>query len=260
MRTPWICATLMLLLGSCSGLEPAQPDGDGQVTLYRDQYGTPHVVADSNRGVYFGFGYAVASDRLFQMEMLKRTAEGRVAAVLGPDYLALDTHLRTGYDHRSVQRQLQHLPVAQSEVLQAYADGFNRRIEEVLANRGKLLPAEFSDYNFEPEPWDAYDVAMIFVGSIAHRYSDFNSERDNLHFLQQLEQRHGKDKAWRIFNASKWLLDADSPTTVPQMAKVPEVARMRAPPTSMNCRKPAPASALHWQRMAVSWGSPANRH
>ena len=48
-----------------------------QVSIYRDQYHTPHIVAQSNRGVFYGYGYAVASDRLFQMEMLKRPTEGR---------------------------------------------------------------------------------------------------------------------------------------------------------------------------------------
>ena len=52
-----------------------------------DAYGTPQVFADSNYGVFFGYGYAVASDRLFQMEMLKRTAQGRVAEVLGAEFL-----------------------------------------------------------------------------------------------------------------------------------------------------------------------------
>ena len=57
---------------------------------------------------------------------------------------------------------------------------------------------------------------MIFVGAIAHRYSDFNSELDNLKLLKQLTIKHGEEIAWNIFNASKWLTDPDSPTTVPR--------------------------------------------
>ena len=193
------------------------------VTIYRDEYGTPQVVADSNKGVYFGYGYAVATDRLFQMEMLKRTAEGRVAEALGQEFAELDVHLRTTYDHRSVALQLDDLPAEQLEILSGYAAGFNARIDEVLAQTGDLLPIEFSDNDFLPEHWSAYDVAMTFVGSLVHRYADFNSERDNLVLLQDLEARHGKAKAWRIFNASKWLVDDTSPTTVPREsgAKVP---------------------------------------
>jgi penicillin amidase len=213
-----------LLIGCNTGAQqtsPANLDPE-TVTIYRDQYGTPQVVADSNKGVYFGFGYAVATDRLFQMEMLKRTAEGRVAEVLGQEFAELDVHLRTTYDHRSVALQLENLPAEHQDILSGYAAGFNVRIDEVLAQTGDLLPVEFSDHDFLPEHWSAYDVAMAFVGSIAHRYADFNSERDNLVLLQDLEARHGKATAWRIFNASKWLVDDTSPTTVPRqtVAKV----------------------------------------
>ena len=216
-----ISALLVLLLAGCnSGTQQTAPGNieAEDVTIYRDQHGTPHVVADSNKGVYFGYGYAVATDRLFQMEMLKKTAEGRVAEVLGKEYLDLDIHLRTAYDHRSIRKQLSALPPTHLEILSGYAEGFNRRIDEVLAQTSTLLPIEFSDYGFAPEHWSAYDVAMIFAGSIAHRYSDYNSERDNLELLQHLEGIHGKDKAWRIFNASKWLSDDNSPTTVPRQS------------------------------------------
>ncbi|MBL4673985.1 MAG: indoleacetamide hydrolase [Arenicella sp.] len=185
-------------------------------TIYRDEYGTPHVVSDSNYGVYFGYGYAVATDRLFQMEMLRRTAEGRVAEVLGRKYLDLDKHLRTAYDHRAVSRQLNELDDQDRDVLQAYAAGFSKRVSEVLSAQATLLPKEFMDYGFLPQKWSSYDVAMIFVGSIIHRYSDFNSELDNLSLLTSLSKLHGVEKAQKIFDASKWLVDPSSPTTVPR--------------------------------------------
>jgi penicillin amidase len=186
------------------------------VTIYRDKYGTPQVVADSNYGVYFGYGYAVAADRMFQMEMLRRTAEGRVAEVLGSKYLDLDIHVRTAYDHRAVDRQLQQINAKDREILEAYAAGFSERVGEVLDQQATLLPKEFTDFGFLPEHWSSYDVAMIFIGSIIHRYSDFNSELDSLSLLSSLTELHGLDKAQKIFDASKWLLDPSSPTTVPR--------------------------------------------
>ena len=106
---------LAAALVGCVGGSPGDAAGE-QVTIYRDKYSTPHVVAQSNRGVFYGYGYAVASDRLFQMEMLKRTAEGRVAEALGSDYLDLDSFLRTSYDHRAVRRQLENLQAEQLEL------------------------------------------------------------------------------------------------------------------------------------------------
>jgi len=189
--------------------------GSDSVTIYRDAYGTPQVFADSNYGVYFGYGYAVGQDRLFQMEMLKRTAQGRVAEVLGVDFLSLDQKLRTEYNHPIVRAQVDQLTPRDFEILQGYADGMNAWIEEVTGAQGDFLPKPFYDYGFLPSRWNAYDVATIFVGSIAHRYADFNSERDNLEFLRAMEARHGKEGAWRLFNAVKWLTDDTSPTTIP---------------------------------------------
>ncbi len=45
----------------------------GEVTIKRDNYGVGHVYADTVYGLYYGYGYAVAQDRLFQMEMAKRS-------------------------------------------------------------------------------------------------------------------------------------------------------------------------------------------
>jgi penicillin amidase len=164
------------------------------VKIYRDTYGVPHVFADSNYGVYFGYGYAVAQDRLFQMEMLKRTAQGRVAEVLGVDYLELDKKLRTQYNHDLVTQQVESLSAKDLDILAGYAAGVNAYLEELAQGDAMAtdLPKPFYDLDFQPTRWTAFDVASIFVGSIAHRYADFNSERDNLAFLRAMEARHGK--------------------------------------------------------------------
>lgn len=192
---------------------------DQTVTIYRDQYGMPHVYAKSNFGVYFGYGYAVATDRLFQMEMLKRTARGRVAEVLGETYVTFDQKMRQEYDHRLIAQQLDQLTDKDLAILQGYAEGFNKRIDEVLQDQG-ALPQPFKKYDFLPSKWTAEDVAAIFIGAIAHRYADFNSERDNLRFLKAMEDRHGKDRAWQLFNSVKWLWDTNSPTTISGGAEV----------------------------------------
>lgn len=204
------CSSVALVLASQTTLSAST------VEILRDQYGTPHVYADSNYGVYYGYGYAVAEDRMYQMEMLRRTVEGKVAEVLGEKFLSLDSHIRTSYDHRAISQQLETLAPDDREVLRAYADGFNQRVKDVLKNPTQLMPKEFLDNDFMPQLWRDYDVAMLFAGSIAHRYSDFNSELDNLDLLRSLEGKQGKPKAWSIFNASKWLLDKNSPTTVPR--------------------------------------------
>ena len=208
------------------------------VTIYRDAYGTPQVFAESNYGVYFGFGYAVAQDRLFQMEMLKRTAQGRVAEVLGPDYVTLDKKLRTEYNHPIVRRQVEQLAQRDLDILQGYADGMNEWIERVSGRQMELLPKPFADFDFMPSEWTAYDVATMFVGSIAHRYADFNSERDNLEFLQAMELKHGKQSGWALFNTIKWLTDDDSPTTIPRSGAMTHQELIRPTYLTETCELP----------------------
>ena len=143
-----------------------------------------------------------------------------LAEVLGAEFLDLDIKLRTEYNHATVAEQVAALSQRDREVLTGYAAGFNARLEELAQQPGKPLPKPFYDYGFSPSPWTALDVAAIFVGSIAHRYADFNSERDNLAFLRAMEQRHGAAQGWALFNSVKWLLDNTSPTTVPRKAPV----------------------------------------
>ena len=64
------------------------PDGT-IVTINRDYFGVPHVVAESEVGVFFGQGFAAAQDRLYQMESSRRSAEGKLAEVNGNSSLNL---------------------------------------------------------------------------------------------------------------------------------------------------------------------------
>src|SRR3972149_7557736 len=60
-------------------------DVDGeQVRIYRDAFGVPHIFAETNRGLFETYGYRVAQDRLWQLELNRRAARGRLAEIFGP--------------------------------------------------------------------------------------------------------------------------------------------------------------------------------
>src|SRR5215216_2848448 len=63
-----------------------------RVTIRRDERGIPYVEAQNDEDLYFGQGYATATDRLWQMDLFRRTARGELAEVLGagPNNVALD--------------------------------------------------------------------------------------------------------------------------------------------------------------------------
>ncbi|WYX08148.1 penicillin acylase family protein [Achromobacter xylosoxidans] len=188
---------------------------DGKVTIRRDAHGMPHVYADTVYGIFYGYGYAVAQDRLFQMEMARRSTQGRVAEVLGASMVAFDKSIRGNFSPERIQRQLAALPAADRQVLDGYAAGMNAWLARIRAQPGQLMPKEFNDLGFAPADWTAYDVAMIFIGTMANRFSDANSEIDNLALLTALKDRHGEAEAMRIFNQLRWLTDSRAPTTVP---------------------------------------------
>ncbi|CAB3631344.1 penicillin G acylase [Achromobacter pestifer] len=225
---------LAAILAACAGVGPvhaqpssaaAAPQGDearalrpagGQVTIRRDDYGMPHVYANTVYGIFYGYGYAVAQDRLFQMEMARRSTQGRVAEVLGEKMVAFDKSIRGNFSPERIQRQLAALPASERQILDGYAAGMNAWIAQVRAKPGSLMPKEFNDLQFQPSDWTPYDVAMVFVGTMANRFSDANSEIDNLALLTALKDKHGDARAMQIFNQLRWMTDSRAPTTVPE--------------------------------------------
>ena len=164
MSRLFLLLILTLGLAACAtGPAPtAETEVEADVRIVRDSYGVPHIYADSVFALFYGYGYAVAQDRLFQMEMLKRTTTGRVAEVLGAEYVELDRQIRTGFDPASIERQLAKLERADADIFEGYAAGMNAWLDEVAADPEQHLPAEYVSFDFAPSRWTAYDVVMSF--------------------------------------------------------------------------------------------------
>src|SRR5260370_38750213 len=60
------------------------------VRIDRNEWGIPSIFADNDEDLFFGFGYAIAQDRLFQLDYLRRRGSGRLAEILGPEGTELD--------------------------------------------------------------------------------------------------------------------------------------------------------------------------
>ncbi|MEY5098048.1 MAG: hypothetical protein RJA36_767 [Pseudomonadota bacterium] len=209
-----LALSLLAPLTAVAKEPPAKSLRSGQVRILRDAHGMPHVYASTTSDLFYGYGYAVAQDRLFQMEMARRSTQGKVAAVLGEKFVAFDRSIRGNFSPERIQAQLDALPRAERDILGGYAAGMNAWIAQVRREPAKLMPKQFTELGFEPADWTAYDVAMIFVGTMANRFSDMNGEIDNLALLTALDERHGRDTAWQIFNQLKWQVDPKAPTTV----------------------------------------------
>ncbi len=128
-----------------------------KVKIYSDEYGVPHIFAENDEDLYFALGYMHAQDRLWQMDVTRRAAEGRLSEVLGKSVLDYDKLFRTiGIDKFSY-RLYSNITQKSREILQAYSNGVNKFIQI----HDKELPVEFDMLNYKPEPWKAEQSLMV---------------------------------------------------------------------------------------------------
>jgi penicillin amidase len=133
---------------------------NGRVEILRDCAGVPHIYGSTTPDVYFGLGFAMGQDRLWQMDRLRRRALGRQAEVLGSAYVDSDLqHLAVGIPEIAA-REVEATDSATRVLLERFVDGINRAIETRLAD----LPVEFNALAYEPEPFAVRDVIAILRG------------------------------------------------------------------------------------------------
>jgi len=157
-----LLATLLVAaIGGYQYLRLSLPDTEGEiriagiagtVEIQRDGYGIPHIFAQRDEDAIFGLGFAHAQDRLWQMEMNRRIAAGRVAEILGPGALEADRFLRTLGVRRAAEANLRGFDAETRRLLDAYAAGVNA----FLAGN-PVLPPEFWLTGARPEPWTPAD-------------------------------------------------------------------------------------------------------
>jgi penicillin amidase len=139
-----------------------------EVLIRRDGRGIPYIEAQSESDLHIAFGYVVAGDRLWQMELLRRTAYGQLAEILGPDFLQEDYQFRRYGFAELCGQTLVALPEPVRQTLQWFAAGVNARI-----NAFDALPLEFRLLNFRPQPWrpeDGIAVGKVLAESLSSHW------------------------------------------------------------------------------------------
>ncbi len=145
----------------------------GQILIRRDARGVPFIEAANETDLFFAQGYATASDRLWQMDFLRRTARGELAEVFGPGAVEVDK-LHRVYGFRCVAAKLFAGASAQTRaVLESYARGVNAFIESCDA---RSLPIEFRALHYQPKPWTAID--SIVLGKLFAEKLSFTVDAD----------------------------------------------------------------------------------
>jgi penicillin amidase len=133
-----------------------------RVTVSRDERGIPYIEAKNDDDLYFAQGYVTASDRLWQMDLLRRTERGELAEVLGagPNNVALDQdkqHRTLGFA-QEVDAEIAQAAPSTRALLEAYARGVNAYIASLDT---RTLPPEFQILQYKPKPWTPADSLLI---------------------------------------------------------------------------------------------------
>jgi len=137
-----------------------------EVTIRRDDRGIPHIAASSASDLFFGQGFACAQDRLWQMDVLRREAEGDLSEILGPVTLSVDEYFRTIGLREIAQSAVDRARSAELDALRSYAAGVN------AAASTRALPLEFRLLGYKPQPWTPAD--SVAVGLLITRQQDDN--------------------------------------------------------------------------------------
>lgn len=209
-------------LGGCALFElPAEHED--AVSIFRDEYGVPHVYGTNPTSLFYGVGYAHAEDRLWQAELFRRLAAGTLAEWYGTEALAGDLFARQYFGPR--ERRLQLLQSASDEIrhiLQPYAAGINVWIAEAKAT-GKL-PIEYERHGVQPRPWTVDDslAILMFFGETFGSFG--GKELENAAFYLDLVTRLGTETADKVFADTHWLDDSSATTSVPAEAQAASLA------------------------------------
>ena len=166
-RLPVIVLLVVILvsISACAGLNRYQREGAlslgglrEPVTVRRDEKGMAFIYAANRHDALKAYGFISAQDRLFQMELVRRLAEGRISEFVGEKALPLDRRMRTIGFHRQAKRHSALLDEPTRRHFQSYLDGVNAYIADMADEH----PLEFALAGFEPTPWDIADSLAIF--------------------------------------------------------------------------------------------------
>ncbi|MBW2410006.1 MAG: penicillin acylase family protein, partial [Deltaproteobacteria bacterium] len=163
----WIVGILVVVIlvflgGIYMYLRSTLPDYSGDITvpgiikpveIIRDNYGMPHIYAQTDDDAYFALGYCMAQDRLYHMDVVRRVVRGQLSEIFGPDLIDVDKLFLTISAGKSIEEIASRYPHEVISALKAYAAGVNHFIQ----NHDGPLPIEFTILGYQPEPWKYSD-------------------------------------------------------------------------------------------------------
>ena len=158
----------IVAMTGCASMNRYRSSGDlslaglsAPVTVHRDEKGMAFIYAGNRSDALRAYGFVTAQDRLFQMELVRRLAEGRICELAGGKALPLDRRMRTIGFHRQALRHAALLDESTRRHFEAYLGGVNA----FIATREASWPLEFKLAGIRPTPWTVADSLAIYYHS-----------------------------------------------------------------------------------------------
>jgi penicillin amidase len=164
----WLFVWLRSLIPDYEG-ELALPGLKAETEIFYDRFGVPHIYAGNAEDAYYALGYTVAQDRLFQMELYRRLASGRLSELVGRELVSSDKLFRTlnlnAHAEWSAKEFLLHAPDTVKRCTEAYLRGIN-----AFMSKGST-PIEFTILDIPKEPFTLRDIYLI-TGFMAFGFAE----------------------------------------------------------------------------------------
>jgi len=209
------------LTGSPPAVETPEP---GVLIVRQAPYEVPRIYADTRAEGMWAAGYVTAEDRLFLMDVLRHTAEGTMAELLGPSAVPEDSTQLGVQDESSQQltSEMDALPRTMGTEgaqtlsdMNQYVDGINAFIDLTRIDPAKL-PAEYPALGTLPKTWTLADSAAIGVYLIG-QFTVFGGEQpQQAEALRMAENRLGRSEGQKVYDDLRMAADPEAVTTLTQ--------------------------------------------
>jgi len=225
--------------------EASLPELKQEVTVERDRRGVPRIKAASLEDLVTAQGYVLAQDRLWQMDLLRRTAAGELAEIFGSVAIESDRQYRIYGFTAAAEKCVTQMDAEMRSLLEAYARGVNRYVEE----RRDRLPMEFRILGYQPRPWKPSD--SLLVGATLYRYltSSWEAELNRAKITERLGSQLAREMYVSESPFDHILVGAApaaSPAVVRQkLAAKPPKAFPSMPPPALVASSAAPPITPH---------------
>lgn len=213
---------LALLLGSRPQLDGRREVTGmvGEVRVERDEVGVPRISGASRVEVGRALGFVHGQERFFQMDLLRRSGSGRLAALFGRVLLEEDMAVRRHGMEAMAQASVAQLSVEEREVLEAYTEGVNAGLAALRSR-----PPEYWLMGKRPEPWRPEDSILVGV-AMYFRLQDSTGRED---WVREVLLEHWPEEVVAFFYplASSWDAALDGSRLVSPPVPGPEVMDWR---------------------------------